>query len=102
MTSTRNSEQAPLLADDAHDDEADSLEDAPQANGKGHRREKPRIWLGKSWDWLMNNLMATAIILVLLGGLIALLVYFAGVFDLPQAPLLAKARIHPSCIQPGQ
>ena len=82
MTSVRDSEQAPLLADDAHDDEADSIEDAPPANGKVPKREKPRIWLRKSWHWLLNNLMTTAIILLLLGGLIALVVYFTGVFDL--------------------
>ncbi len=86
MTSVRDSEQAPLLADDARDDEADSVEDAPQANGKAPKREKPRIWLRKSWDWLMNNLMTTAIILLLLGGLVALLVYFAGVLDLYSVP----------------
>ena len=83
MTTGRDSEQAPLLADDAHDDEADSVEDAPQVNGKVSKREKPRIWLRKSWDWLLNNLMTTAIILLLLGGFVAILVYFAGVFDLP-------------------
>lgn len=81
MTSARDSEQAPLLADDARDDEADSVEDAPQANGKVPKREKPRIWLRKSWNWLLNNLMATAIILLLLGGLIALLVYFAVAYN---------------------
>lgn len=77
MTSGRDGEQAPLLADDAHDDEADSVEDAPQANGKAPKRKKPRIWLRKSWSWLLKNLMTAAIILLLLGGLIALLVYFA-------------------------
>lgn len=78
MASRRDGEQAPLLADDARGDEEDSVEDATQANGKVPRREKPRIWLRKSWHWLLNNLMITAIILLLLGGLIALLVYFAG------------------------
>ncbi|KAL9136576.1 MAG: hypothetical protein Q9175_002214 [Cornicularia normoerica] len=81
MTSGRDSEQAPLLADDARDDEADSVEDAPQANGKVSKREKSRIWLRKSWDWLLNNLMTAAIILLLLGGLIALLVYFAVAYN---------------------
>ena len=93
MTSERNGEQAPLLADDARDDEADSVEDAPQANGKVPKREKPRIWFRKSWHWLWNNLMTTAIILLLLGGLVALLVYFAGVFDLVPAPTQTKIRI---------
>lgn len=90
MTSGRNSEQAPLLADDARDDEADSVEDAPQANSKVPKREKPRIWLSKSWHWLLNNLMTTAIILLLLGGLIALLVYFAGMSGISSAPYLTK------------
>ena len=93
MASRRDGEQAPLLADDARDDEEDSVEDATQANGKVSRREKPRIWLRKSWHWLLNNLMITAIILLLLGGLIALLVYFAGMFDLAPAPALTKVRI---------
>ena len=93
MTSRRDNEQAPLLADDARDDEADSVDDAPQANGKVPKREKPRIWLSKSWRWLSNNLMATAIVLLLLGGLIALLVYFAGGFDLAPAPALTKVRM---------
>lgn len=93
MTSGRDSEQAPLLADDARDDEADSVDDAPQANGKVAKREKPRIWLRKSWDWLLNNLMTTAIILLLLGGLIALLVYFAGIPHTFPAPYLTKPGI---------
>lgn len=93
MTSRRDGEQAPLLADDARDDEADSVEDAPEANGKVSKRERPRIWLRKSWKWLSNNLMTTAIVLLLLGGLIALLVYFTGVFDLSPAPTITKVRI---------
>ena len=81
MTSRQGGEQAPLLANDARDDEADSVDDALYANGKASKQEKSRTWLGKSWHWLWNNLMTTAIILLLLGGLIALLVYFAGMFD---------------------
>ena len=90
MTSRRDGEQAPLLADDARDDEADSIEDAPQANGSVPKREKPRMWLRKSWHWLSNNLMIAAIVLLLLGGLVALLVYFAGMFDLAPAPSPSK------------
>ena len=93
MTSRRDGEQAPLLADDARDDEADSVEDSPRANGEVPKREKPRIWLRTSWKWLSNNLMTTAIILLLLGGLIALLVYFAGMFDLAIAPAITKVRV---------
>ena len=80
MASGRDGEQAPLLADDAHDGEADSVDDAPRANGKVRTRAKPRIWLRKSWRWLSKNLKTIAIVLLLLGGLIALIVYFAGVF----------------------
>ena len=85
MAFARDSEQAPLLADDARDDEADSVEDAQQANGKVAKRKESRGWLRKSWTWLLNNLMVTAIILLLLGGLVALLVYFTGMDDLGQA-----------------
>ena len=92
MASGRDGEQAPLLADDAHDDEADSVEDAPRANGKVPTREKPRIWLRKSWHWLSKNLMTIAIVLLLLGGLIALVVYFAGVFYFALASALTKVR----------
>ena len=92
MTSGRDSEQAPLLADDARDDEADSIEDAPQADSKVPKREKPRIWFRKSWDWLLKNLMTTAIILLLLGGLIALLVYFVGMFDYFQHQIQLKSQ----------
>ena len=90
MTSGRDSEQAPLLADDARDDEADSIEDAPQANDKAPKSGKPRMWLRKSRDWLMNNIMTSAIILLLLGGLIALVVYFAGVYDYIQHQIQLK------------
>ena len=82
MAFARDSEQAPLLADDARDDEADSVEDAPQANSKAANRKESRSWLRRSWTWLLNNIMITAIILLLLGGLVALLVYFTGMIDL--------------------
>ena len=93
MASGRDGEQAPLLADDARDEEADSVEDAPRANGKVPTREKPRIWLRKSWHWLSKNLMTAAIVLLLIGGVIALVVYFAGMFYLPPpASALAQVR----------
>lgn len=93
MVSRRDGEQAPLLADDARDEEADSVEDAPQANGKLPKQGKLRSWLRKFWVWLLNNLMTTAIILLLLGGLVALLVYFVGVFELFQLPNITKGGI---------
>lgn len=101
MASGRDGEQAPLLADDAHDEEADSVEDEPRANGKVPTREKPRIWLRKSWHWLSKNLMTAAILLLLLGGVIALVVYFAGEFHLPPS-ICSHSSPFPSCIQPRQ
>lgn len=90
MAFARDSEQAPLVADDARDDEADSVEDAPQANSKAAKRKESRSWLRRYWTWLLNNIMITAIILLLLGGLVALLVYFTGMIGLWQALELTK------------
>ena len=92
MSSGRDDEQAPLLADDARDDEADSVEDTPRANSKVPKQEKPRIWLHKSWHWLSKNIKTAAIVLLLLGGIVALVAYFAGVFHLAPAPALTKVR----------
>ena len=101
MASGRDGEEAPLLADDVHGDEEDSVEDAPRANGKVPTREKPRIWLRKSWHWLSKNLTTAAIVLLLLGGLIALVAYFAGVFYFTPSIYFGSSPIL-SCIQPGQ
>lgn len=80
LFSGRNSEEAPLLADDApdRDDQVDCVEEDSPSNGKASKLKQPRIWYQKSWDWLLHNLMAVAIMLLLLGGLIALIIYFAG------------------------
>ena len=77
--SGRDSEQAPLLADDAPngDDDDSSLGDGVEGDSK-----QGRVcgWLTKAWHWLLNNLMVVAITLLLLGGIIALCVYFAGLY----------------------
>lgn len=71
-------EDAPLLADDAADDiESDGGE---AANGEISNKEKAGAWFQKGWHWILNNLMVVAIILLLLGGVVALCVYFAGMF----------------------
>ena len=74
--SGRDSEQAPLLADDAPNGDDDSdVDDGVEGDSKQGR---VRSWLTKAWHWLLSNLMAVAIIVLLLGGIIALCVYFAG------------------------
>lgn len=71
-------EDAPLLADDAADDiESDGGE---AANGEISNKEKAGAWFQKGWHWILNNLMVVAIVLLLLGGVVALCVYFAGMF----------------------
>ena len=74
----RDSEQAPLLADDAPDRDDDSV--GSDGGGGNSKRERVHSWLTKAWHWLSNNIMVVAIILLLIGGIIALCVYFAGVF----------------------
>ena len=76
MTS-RHGEDAPLLADDAANGDLDSEDGDYEGDSKG---SKFRSWLGKAWEWFQNNLMVVAIILLLIGGLVALCVYFAGAF----------------------
>ncbi len=78
--SSRHGEDAPLLADDAANGDADS-ENSEDLEG-GSKQDKVPSWLSSAWNWLLNNLMVVAIILLLLGGLIALCVYFAGGSDL--------------------
>lgn len=76
MTSGRDGEQAPLLADDALNGDGDSgLENGEEEDSK---QQKVRNWLAKAWHWCLNNLMVIAIILLLIGGIVALSVYFAG------------------------
>ena len=75
-TSGRDSEQAPLLADDALNGDGDSNID----DGDEERTKQQRLgnWLARIWHWCLENLMAIAIILLLIGGIVALSVYFAG------------------------
>ena len=77
--SSRNGEDAPLLANDATNGDADS--DNAEDLEAGSKQGKIRSWLISAWNWFLNNLMVVAIILLLLGGLIALCVYFAGGSD---------------------
>lgn len=73
------SEEAPLLADDAPNDSEDmDTPQEPPADQWASKKAKARSWLRKLWQWLMKNLMAVAIIIVLIVGLVVLAVYFAG------------------------
>ena len=69
-------EDAPLLADDsANDVESDSEDGA-------NRDQQDGNWPRKLWQWISSNLMILAIILLLIGGIVALCVYFAGELQL--------------------
>ena len=75
-TSGRGSEQTPLLADDAPNGDGDSdLENGEEEDSK---QQRVREGFAKAWHWCLNNLMVIAIILLLIGGIVALSVYFAG------------------------
>lgn len=74
MTSSNNREDAPLLADDAPNDVESDGGDA--TNGEASKQEG--AWFQKAWHWALNNLMMIALGLLLLGGIVALIVYFAG------------------------
>ena len=74
--SGRDSEQAPLLANDAPNGDGDS--DLENGDEEDSKQQRVRHWLVNAWHWCLNNLMVIAIILLLIGGIVALSVYFAG------------------------
>ncbi len=80
MTSSNNREAAPLLADDAPNDVESDGGDA--TDGGAPKQEGARAWLQKAWHWALNNLMIIALGLLLLGGIVALIVYFAGMLPI--------------------
>jgi len=80
MTSSNNRENAPLLADDAPNDVESDGGDA--INGEVSKQENARAWVRRAWHWALNNLMIIALVLLLLGGIIALIVYFAGMLPI--------------------
>ena len=72
-------EDAPLLAGGAaSDDDHESGHSADQAPGKSTRRASLRDYLARSGRWILKNRMVVAILCLLLGGFIALCVYFGG------------------------
>lgn len=76
MSSSNTREDAPLLAEDGPDDIESNDEDGNDRNVSN--LDKARTWFRKVGHWAWNNLMIVALVLLLLGGVIALLVYFAG------------------------
>ena len=68
-----DSESAPLLD---HDGPEDGHED--DGGSQPTMSEKTRRWLGKVGRWLLKNRMVLAIVTLLIGGFIALCVYFGG------------------------
>lgn len=74
------SEEAPLLVDDAPNDiddiagteEREVIGEQPKRSGKANK------WFRTCWQWLWSHLMIVSIVALLIGGIIALCVYFAG------------------------
>lgn len=81
-SAAHDSEAAPLLADGAADEdiEANDVEE-PSNEQPILKQEKVRNCYRKGWHWLRTNLMIVAVVCLLLGGIIALLVYFTGTLE---------------------
>ncbi len=90
--SARDDEEAPLLADDARDEdiEANAVEERP-TDKPVSQREKTRIFFQKVGHWIWSNKMILALVLLLTGGIIAVTVYFTGMVG-PLYPLLFSSR----------
>ena len=69
-------EDAPLLANDALD--GNESDDGETVTGDQGKQRKSSPWSQKIWHWIRNNLMIVFIVFLLIGGVIALCVYFAG------------------------
>lgn len=80
MSSSNTREDAPLLADDGPNDNESNDGDANDRNVSS--RDKARNWFQQAGRWAWNNLMIVALVLLLLGGVIALIIYFAGMLPL--------------------
>ncbi|KAL9129346.1 MAG: hypothetical protein Q9217_002184 [Psora testacea] len=87
------SEEAPLLVDDAPNDEDGDDASRHPSGGKGQELFQ------KAWYWLLDHLMLVIIILLLIGGLVVLSVYFVLVLH-RSAPKMQPATVclTPSCV----
>ena len=69
-------EDAPLLANDSPDDiESNGGEVTDKDVSKQHRVTG---WFYAAWQWICNNIVIIAMGLLLLGGIVALCIYFGG------------------------
>ncbi|KAL6715232.1 hypothetical protein ACLMJK_007496 [Lecanora helva] len=69
-----NGENAPLLANDALNDVESNDEEVTNKNVS--KQSRISSWFRGVWYWILHNLVVIAIALLLLGGIIALCVYF--------------------------
>lgn len=96
----RDNEDAPLLANGAAADDGHRLDDAGNQDGapKSSTHRSFRSYLVSSGRWVLRNRMIVAILCLLLGGFIALCIYFGGELTF-ELPALIVALIDGSYIQ---
>ena len=69
-------EDAPLLVNDAL--KGNKSDDEETINGEQIKQGSSVSWSRRIWQWMRGNLMIIFIALLLIGGFVALCVYFAG------------------------
>ena len=91
-TSALVNEEAPLLADDAQDEDigANAVEERPKDQPVS-QWEKPRMFFQNVGHWIWSNKMILALVLLLVGGIIAVIIYFTGMVS-PLYSLLFSSR----------
>ena len=75
----KQSEEAPLLVDDvpAEMDDAEIADHSP-TDDESPMQSKASTWLQNAGRWIWRNLMVVCIVILLIGGVVALAIYFAG------------------------
>ena len=68
----KNSEEAPLLADNDSMEDAGAYQSSLRKDGDLKQSSLERLWI-----WLRNHLLMVAISILLIGGLVTLSIYFA-------------------------
>ena len=86
--SENDNEDAPLLADDSpnEDIEASTLKEPGHLSTK---REQTKRFLQNVGHWTWSNKVILALVLLLIGGIVAVVVYFTGMFVLCNLLLLS-------------
>ena len=72
-------EAAPLLANDTPDDIETNGGEAMDKDVS--KQDRFAGWFYGTWHWIRNNIVIIAMGLLLLGGVIALCIYFGGIPD---------------------